>query len=229
MVEDDKCQRCEIIAKSAFPGKSLYQIVDQIEDDRDAKKAAAAKKEWDEAEVAYDKKLDGEAPQFDDDVEVNHKTRTGYRMSLKYGYITVTEFNADFGVDPKACGLKVTERWDEHGLRMLSGCAFRPVPGDELKYRVLENFYESVTEKHQKLMKASDRLRKKQPDDVCSNKGRQALEEHPAALSGRWSAYGLLGRLHFSISALLTSSGWPCVLQTSISCLSLAPGQTHTR
>ncbi len=88
---EEQCQRCEAIAPSC--GKTMAQIVDTMEDElRDVKKTAATKKDWQEAEESYDRCEEGEVLTFKDDTTVDSRVRCGYRMSLRYGFITQTEF-----------------------------------------------------------------------------------------------------------------------------------------
>jgi hypothetical protein len=184
MRDEEQCIRCYDCAGSC--AKTLEQVVQILDDEqRDQKKATQMKRDWQEAEENFDKKAEGDDLSFDDDTVVNSHVRIGYKMSMRYGFITATEVEDDFGVSPKSIGLKLSERWNEDGTRLISGCCFRPAPGDELRYRVLENFYEDFSDKKTSRMKAIHRLRAKQPQEVLAKHAREAAAEHPAAFSGR--------------------------------------------
>ncbi len=109
MFDEETCVRCTRIAAS-FPKRSVEQLVTELADDRDPKKASELAAQWNEAEETLVKRDAGEEVAFDEDCSVMKQERAGYRMSAKYGFATVPEFSREFQVEPKACGLKTVSR-----------------------------------------------------------------------------------------------------------------------
>ncbi len=109
MFDDDTCIRCTRIAGS-FPKRSVEELVTEMTDDRDSKRATATKEEWDEAESNLAKTEAGESVVFDKGQSTLKRSRAGYRVSAKYGFATVPEFIREFKVEPKSISMKVVSR-----------------------------------------------------------------------------------------------------------------------
>jgi hypothetical protein len=185
MFDEQQCIKCVRIA-GAFPRKTVEQLVEAMNDERDVKVATEAKKQWSEAEGNVEKLANEEALGWEGDEEsVATHRKCGYRMSRKYGFLTTREFSDEFGIETKAIpSLKVVSRWSEDGSRKLDGIAFKPMAGDELKYRILEHFWETSVFKGKTVMRPNDRLRLQQPEEAFAAEVKEDLLDHPAALSG---------------------------------------------
>ncbi len=182
MFDDEQCVRCTRLAGS-FYGKTLPELVHELETERDPKRAAAMQSEWDEA----DKNLKaieedpGHTLTFSARAGIKRKGRCGYRMSARYLFLTNSEVLREFAVEPKVLGLKTCRRWNEEHSRKIEGVCFKAVPGDELKYRILEYFYEQVYEDADDIMLPEERLRENQIADTMTQLHKLEAAEHPAA------------------------------------------------
>ncbi len=157
-----------------------------MDEDRDAKVAAEYVPQWKEAEATLEKIENGEQGEFKNHTELATHTRCGYRTSMRYGFLTLKEFSSMFGVESKSIpSLKVLDRYSQCGTRLLKGVAFTPMAGDEYKFRMLEQFWETCTVKDKSMMRASDRLREKQPDDFFLGEAKLEAASSPAALVDR--------------------------------------------
>jgi hypothetical protein len=182
MQDEDSCKRCFKIWQSFFK-IPFVKLVDDMEDDRDTKTATKLKSQWDEADANLLKIENDEEVPWGDAMTVGQHNRSGYRMSQKYGFMSCTEFFAEFDVEAKTVhSLKIVDRMNEEGSRMLTGVAFRPAPGDEFKFRILESFYECFADEHTVLMAEANRLRTKQAQDIFSGTCKETANTHPAAL-----------------------------------------------
>ncbi len=178
------CVRCTTIGES-FYTMGMQQLMEELDPDTNAKRAAEMMIEWQEAEANFSKIDEGDELEFDDVAEIQSDVRSGYRMSMRYGFLTITEFEDEFSVPVKSItSLKVSTRWSEDGLRKLKGVAFKLSQGDEYRFRVLEQFHETADRKRTSKMKHADRLRQKQPDETLEKLLKQSAAEHPAAFVG---------------------------------------------
>ncbi len=182
MFDSEQCVGCVRIANS-FYDKTTAGLVDCLDEDRDVKVAAEYTPQWKEAQANLDRIEAGEEAEFTNHVEVASHTTSGYRMSMRYGFMTLKEFSDKYGLDVKHIpSLKVLDRWCSSGSRVLKGVAFTPLPGDEYKFRILEHFWETHTMKDRKLMRHCDRLRERQPDDIFLGTTKAEASKVPAAL-----------------------------------------------
>jgi hypothetical protein len=183
MFDFEQCVRCLRLA-SSFHDKTLAALLECLDEDRDAKVAAEYQPQWKEAQENLEKLEASETLEFGNDTEVAMHSRTGYRMSMKYGFMSIKEFGTAFGVDAKhITALKPIDRYSQCGTRLIKGIAFTPVPGDEYKYRILEQYFDSSTFKDKALMQSKDRLRERQPEDVFTGTAKAEAVHNPAAFT----------------------------------------------
>ena len=71
---------------------------------------------------------------------------------------------------------------NEENTRNLLGIAFKLQPGDELRWRVIEYFYESSSILDETFVQKRSRLRETQPNDVFASDCKDYSTDHPAAL-----------------------------------------------
>jgi hypothetical protein len=184
MFDPDNCVRCTKAATS-FHGKTVLNMMESLDEDRDAKTAAKTKPEWDEALANFDKLEAGEAVDFKTQSELHQHTRCGHRMSMRYAFMTCRQFLSLTGVEVKSIpALKIIQRWCHLGMRMLDGIAFTPEPGDEYGYRIYEHFWESYTLKEDSIMLSGDRLREAQPLDLFNGINKDDGKKDPSAFVG---------------------------------------------
>ncbi len=119
--------------------------------------------------------------EWDHHISIDTETKCGYRMFSRFGFLTQGEFLSEFKVEAKSItGVKIVQRMDQFGTRLLSGVAFKLTAGDELKYRIYEDFFEITHDKHKQVLRLQGRLRQKEPDEVFSGLCKTTASEHPA-------------------------------------------------
>jgi hypothetical protein len=182
MLDEDFCIRCAKIGMS-FYKSNMLSLMDDMDADVNAKKSAETCEQWDLADKNLQKQEEGEELAYGDGFEhIETCIRSGYRTRMLYGFLTPTEFSNEFGVNLKAIPvLKQITRYNEDGSRKLQGLAFKLSPGDEYRFRVLEQFFEASDYKVLSLLKPSDRLRQKQPEETLQRLFKDSAVDNPAA------------------------------------------------
>jgi hypothetical protein len=138
------------------------------------------KAEWQEAGENWDKRHAGEVLEWDQDQSTCLAVQTGYRMTARYPFVTVSEFTHRHKVDPKSTGLKVVSTRSECGTKKLTGVLIRDYPA-ELTFRTVEFFSDSIWTIRENLVTDSSRLRAKEPKFVfdavneAQNKNNEAV------------------------------------------------------
>jgi hypothetical protein len=184
MFDDQSCVRCVRLSKS-FHKQSLQSLADAMDEEADSAKAAQMSGQWKEANESLAKIEEGEACEWPDRVSINSKVRAGYRMSRKFGFMTLGEFLEEFGVEAKTItSLRISSKWNEEGSRKIDGIAFRVTAGDDLKYRIYETFFESTDDQDFTILTHDERLRQKEPEETMKRLAKDASADHP--LVTRW-------------------------------------------
>jgi hypothetical protein len=182
MFDDDACIRCTRKSKT-FYKHTVPDLQAAMEADTDIKKNQKLKMDWAEAEKSLKAMEDEEPVTWAEDLSVNVKSRTGYRMSMKFGFMTCSEFVNKYGVEARGItGLKLIKRFSEDGTRLLEGICFRPVEGDELRFRIFETFFESTTDKDRSVLVGADRLRESEPSETFRAICNEAAADGPTVL-----------------------------------------------
>ena len=174
MLDNEHCVRCMRLAKS-FRKKSLEDLSVLEADPK-----SDVKDQWAEAEESLAKLESGSSLKFDQQLGVFAREMTGYRMSAKYGFMTVTEFTKLYDLEPKALSLKPVTLKNEEGTKFLLGILFKPAAGDELMYRIVTYFHDTSWSLHETVMKPEDRLRIKEPEQTFAQLTEDHAANHPA-------------------------------------------------
>ena len=167
----------------SFYKRNLDDLVVDLEDEKNPKKSHDLRIEWAEADGSLKAREDGEPVQFEKPTAVNKHTRCGYQMSAEYGFMTEKEFLREFKLPCSAVSIKPVKRMCEEANRMLSGIVFKPEAGDDLRFRMLEYFYDVYALTDEYTVVPTNRLREKEPSDVFSGMCRESAVDHPAAFN----------------------------------------------
>jgi hypothetical protein len=184
MFDIDRCVRCTRLSRSFFK-QPLQSLADAMDPDQDAAKAAEMTKQWKEAENALSKIEDGETLDWPSSVKIHQHLKVGYRMSRKFGFMSLGEFLDEMEVEAKTLiGLRIVTKWNEEGTRKIEGIAFRPVEGDEMRHRIYETFAECIDEQETSILEHDQRLREKEPEETMKRLAKDASAEHPLVTRG---------------------------------------------
>jgi hypothetical protein len=184
MFNEESCVRCVQLAGS-FYKQNLQSVADAMDEDADSAKAAQMIEQWKEADESLTKLEGGETPVWPSRVQISSNLRVGYRMSRKFGFMTTSEFLDEFDVEAKTIiGLRTVSKWNEEGSRKIDGIAFRPVVGDDLRFRMYETFTECTDEQDVTILTHDERLRQKEPQETMARLVKDAAAEHPLVTRG---------------------------------------------
>jgi hypothetical protein len=182
MWDDDSCLRCFRLSKS-FYKRDLVALSDGMDEEFNPKTAEQLTMQWAEADGNLQRSENGEELAWDDRITISSARRGGYRMSRKYGFMTVTEFLNDFEVEVKTIKtIKVVSRWNEEGTKKIDGIVFKAMPGDEYRFRIYETFVEVYDEQENNILTPAERLRKREPQDVMEQLAKDTVADHPLVI-----------------------------------------------